>query len=435
MLIQTKVMVAAVKTLLWAFILGLLGVYGWPSLPTSWQHLRQRIRGSANTCRMDIGRSDSRFVDPNEKRAASAVVLTVFAGRERFLTLLAPFALHALEREVIDQLHLWWFCRSGLRSPDDGSINDPAFVTALATAKGARLFDGGGPGNWGTYYAFYAQWLRADDVLIKCDDDVVHLSGLEHLVSLARRGSSFMYLPHVINNDVSARVQLELGVDAFRDAMRASTSSASSPRGGGGGGRSGSSCSAWHQLQNCTASAEPCSLWSVQPGCADAAHRAARSAGVAALRRKELYVWDEPRRVSINMYAMRGEHARRAFAQLALRCYAECDDEPFLTFHFLAQTWARARTRWPREEAPPPTALGRRHSANSSTSANYAMCLNTVAVHYSFGPQQNAKGGVNPAHLAFYAREAAKVFRRLSPESRNVLTTRYHAVREVLGGQ
>ena len=46
-----------------------------------------------------------------------------------------------------------------------------------------RIFDGGGAGRWGSYYAFYAQWLRADDVLIKCDDDVVHLSGLEHLVS------------------------------------------------------------------------------------------------------------------------------------------------------------------------------------------------------------------------------------------------------------
>ena len=88
---------------------------------------------------------------------------------------------------------------------------------------------------------------------------------------------------HGLWSSMSARVQLELGAAAFQDAMRASTSTSSGF----------SACPAWHQLHNCTASAEPCSLWSMQNGCANAAHRLARSGGVAALRRRDVYVWDE----------------------------------------------------------------------------------------------------------------------------------------------
>ena len=142
------------------------------------------------------------------------VYFTVFAGRRRFLSVLMLYVKPLLEQRHLDVVHLWDYCRSPpdrdfLRSLADAAIGIEV-VKPPASDAGARF-----PNKWKGFYAHYATLLQADDLLVKCDDDVVFLANLPVLLRVARRdreGAHLLYYPSVVNNDVSASFQAADGV-------------------------------------------------------------------------------------------------------------------------------------------------------------------------------------------------------------------------------
>lgn len=135
------------------------------------------------------------------------VILTVFAGRKRFLSVLITYIHTLVKHKVIDEAHLWDYCRT---DPDRAYLNTLQhsavhIMTTSGADRNAKF-----PHKWKGYYAYYAKNIGADDLLLKCDDDVVFISNLQPLLDFARAdhaGRYLIYYPSIVNNDVAASFQ------------------------------------------------------------------------------------------------------------------------------------------------------------------------------------------------------------------------------------
>ena len=104
----------------------------------------------------------------------SRVIFTVFAGRRRFMHILMGYVQPLLQEGVVDEVHIWDYCKVAA---------DREYLKGLTTSAALRVMTpppsdltAKFPNKWKGYYAHYAHSLRDDDLLIKCDDDVVFLS-------------------------------------------------------------------------------------------------------------------------------------------------------------------------------------------------------------------------------------------------------------------
>ena len=155
------------------------------------------------------------------------VYFSVFAGRRRYLSVLMLYVQPLVDKKIVDVVHLWDYCRIASDKAYIKTLADPArgieVVPPPASDKGAKF-----PNKWKGYYAHYASLLKAGDLLIKCDDDIVFLANLPVLLNVARNdreGAHLMYYPSVVNNDVSASFQAADGLitdPQFVVGMRAS---------------------------------------------------------------------------------------------------------------------------------------------------------------------------------------------------------------------
>ena len=136
------------------------------------------------------------------------VVFSVFAGRRRFLSILLSYVEPLLNEHVVDQLHLWDFCRLP---------SDRVFLQSLQGRERTHLIAPTTSGNatkFLAYYVYYMQNMQESDLLIKCDDDIVFLANLPALLHVVRadHGQHLLYLPSIVNHDVSAYFQAADGV-------------------------------------------------------------------------------------------------------------------------------------------------------------------------------------------------------------------------------
>lgn len=175
-------------------------------------------------------------------------------------------------------------------------------VSPPASDAGARF-----PNKWKGYYAHYAALLKADDFLIKCDDDVVFIANLPVLLRVARRdaGAHLLYYPSIVNNDVAASFQAADGILTDPEYVVELHDSAEEGR------FSRRPVSDWY---NCTACAEHVhSAFLREParfftGC--------------------IHEWSVAARVPINFFVMGGAAAQKHFAAYANEQFV---DEPYLT--------------------------------------------------------------------------------------------------------
>ena len=100
------------------------------------------------------------------------IIFSVFAGRQRFLSILLSYVEPLLDERVVDRLDLWDFCRLP---------SDRVFLQSLQGRKRTNVMAPSSSGN-GTkflaYYVYYMQRVQDSDVLIKCDDDIVFIANL-----------------------------------------------------------------------------------------------------------------------------------------------------------------------------------------------------------------------------------------------------------------
>ena len=235
------------------------------------------------------------------------VYFSVFAGRRRYLSVLMLYVRPLVDRKTVDVVHLWDYCRIPSDREYVKTLNNPSrgieVVNPPASDAGAKF-----PNKWKGYYSHYAALLQTDDLLIKCDDDIVFLANLPVLIKVARddrEGAHLLYYPSVVNNDVSASFQAADGLitdPEFVVGMRASREE---------GRFSRTPMSDWY---NCTR-------------CAEFIHG-------KFLKRPEsfftgcVHEWSVPCRVPINFFAMRGLAVKSHFGSYANEQFV---DEPYLT--------------------------------------------------------------------------------------------------------
>ena len=248
---------------------------------------------------------------------AGEVIFSVFAGRQRFLSLLMTYVRPLMTDGVVDRVDVWDFCRleadrqylQSLVGPRIAMLNGPTLVDDTASRRRP----------WSKYYAYYVNQLAPNDLLIKCDDDIVFIANLPALISFARNDRErrhLLYYPSIVNNDVAAAFQAASGLitdpnfitslpppNATRSSYPPSERSERSER-------------------------PPISDWFTCAACAEFIHEKflARPADFATGCVHTLAV---PCRVPINFFLVRGDVARTHFAAYA-RDATRWDDEPYL---------------------------------------------------------------------------------------------------------
>lgn len=139
------------------------------------------------------------------------VFFTVFAGRQENLVILNKYVQHLMAKGLVDEYHLWDFTRKA---------SDAAWIRnwkADARDPRIRVLQPKDKNNWGTYYQHYAQIknAHADDIVIKCDDDVWFLDTHSFADFIARRRLNrdpIAVFPNIINNGVCAHHQQKAGL-------------------------------------------------------------------------------------------------------------------------------------------------------------------------------------------------------------------------------
>ena len=246
------------------------------------------------------------------------IIFSVFAGRQRFLSILLSYVEPLLDERVVDRLDLWDFCRLP---------SDRVFLQSLQGRKRTNVMAPSSSGN-GTkflaYYVYYMQRVQDSDVLIKCDDDIIFIANLPALLHVvhADNGQHLLYLPSIVNHDVSAFFQAADGV--IDDPEFVTSMEAPSPS----------------RFRSVAYDRPPISDWSKCARCAQYVHSRflAHPDAFFTFCAHEVTV---PCRVPINLFAMRGDAVRAHFAAYA-REAGRWDDEPFLSSRLSELTGLRS---------------------------------------------------------------------------------------------
>jgi hypothetical protein len=134
------------------------------------------------------------------------VILTCFAGRERYLKVLIPYINELVKRKLVHEVHMWDYTRNA----EDAAFLQKAcsHFTILVPNSKEKFAD---------YYKYYrsSRYPDPETVLIKCDDDIVYIdvSRFKAFVD-ARRAlkDAVIFSPSIINNPVCGAIQLKRGV-------------------------------------------------------------------------------------------------------------------------------------------------------------------------------------------------------------------------------
>jgi len=126
-------------------------------------------------------------------------ILTIFAGRENNLIILNKYLTKALDLKLLDEIHYWDYTRNNSDELYLKSICTNNFYYMKTTIKS----------SWINYYNYYDKPEFKDDIIIKCDDDIVFidLSKLGEFINYTRTTDNNLVFANTINNGVSAYYQ------------------------------------------------------------------------------------------------------------------------------------------------------------------------------------------------------------------------------------
>lgn len=148
------------------------------------------------------------------------VYYSVLATRAKFMKIHLQYCNALLELKYVSEVHLWDFTSSGSETDRDFLLE----WVRDTDQRGYRLFQKPSQSTdekvshfgvtylWGSFYEHYLtnKRYRADDVLIKADDNVVFIDinyFPKFIESVASYKKSYLHFPNIINNDVGFVVQ------------------------------------------------------------------------------------------------------------------------------------------------------------------------------------------------------------------------------------
>tara|TARA_B100001113_G_C21023914_1_gene584787 strand:+ start:48 stop:1034 length:987 start_codon:yes stop_codon:yes gene_type:complete len=311
-------------------------------------------------------------------------ILFVFAGRQEYMKILIRYLRKELENKTLSEVHLWDMCGKHI---ENRKYLNTLEGNGVKIMRDKRMLEGPGYKNrWNLAYQYYLENCKDDDILIKCDDDIVYIKNLIHLVNYTKSKEKIgLVYPNIINNDAAAWVQLKKGMINV-DPKRCTKIGQKIKDAGWG---SSHATAKWAKQGNVL------SDWYRRKDCADWAFDEFL-ANPSSFELDEVYTWDVPQRVSINMFCARGNHFKEIVKWFL--SHKTKDDEHFLSFRY--------------------------HRNNKKQKdIEYAMVLNSVVVHHSFRPQKIDKQESRRFEFLAPLSEAQEVslqrFERMSLQTRH----------------
>jgi len=367
-----------------------------------------------------IAAKEARSTKSNSK---PKTIFAIFSGRQRYLEILFRYVTKFLDDGLIDEVHLWDFCRK---------TEDADYIAGVAEMDPRYVIKGNGKklrkivryqlpkhakertekclsGNlppwvrvgyycniellklhilWKTmthkmfplFYKYYAYNLEDEDILVKCDDDVLFIDNLEPFVEFARKNPKIsVTYPSIVNNELSAFFQMRENM--IPDPRLSQLYTERWPL--------------WEELNEIFTTISYSNFYQehsdqdygpkLRTGWFQT-YAAAWFLHDTFLKDRErfhsdaVYLFEAPTRVSINMFAMRGETCRKFFVQSDFLTDRLTDDEEALTW--------------------------RMQKAFGTTNAFY---LNTTCVHYSFSRQLLDLDQANKTFIHDYANLAVEL--------------------------
>ena len=130
------------------------------------------------------------------------VILTIFAGRKDYLEILFSYCQKLIEKSLLDEVHGWDYCfdiKDKLYTHTFCKQNKLHFKLKIPAFMDNKY--------WDAYYKYYTDKIGDEDILIKCDDDIVFIDIEKFPTYLSAIKEGTLYSANVINNDVCAYYQ------------------------------------------------------------------------------------------------------------------------------------------------------------------------------------------------------------------------------------
>jgi len=135
------------------------------------------------------------------------VYLTIFAGRKIYLEILQVYLTILLNKNIISEIHLWNYTKNNEDSEYLFELTKIDERYKLFVPKNKHGF------QWINYYEYYKDCkYDDDDIIIKCDDDIVYIDieNIERFINNIK--NDCIYFPNIVNNDVCAYIQTQNGI-------------------------------------------------------------------------------------------------------------------------------------------------------------------------------------------------------------------------------
>ena len=140
-------------------------------------------------------------------------IFAIFAGRSKYVKILREYVDSLLKKKLIDEVHLWDYTENHEDRDYLKTIISARYVIKLRSSGSIRLLNFNGQ-NFGAFYEYYAnsKGYNDNDIIIKCDDDIVYIDVKRFSSYLKTIKNDGLYFPNIVNNDVGAFIQTKFGV-------------------------------------------------------------------------------------------------------------------------------------------------------------------------------------------------------------------------------
>lgn len=133
------------------------------------------------------------------------VILTCFAGRRRYLEILYKY----IDRLKLDEVHIWDYTR------------DESDTVWLEANTKYQIMTPQDKSTWKDYYMYYtADKYQPDDIIIKCDDDIVFIDTdqFDTFIENRRKDTKcLLAFAGIINNRTCGMIQTEQQIIPFSE--------------------------------------------------------------------------------------------------------------------------------------------------------------------------------------------------------------------------
>lgn len=136
------------------------------------------------------------------------VILSCFAGRQKYLEILKVHVKRLLDEGLIDEFHVWDYSKDP---------SDTKWIRENFQDKGFRIFSVFSKLNWYEYYEYYTKerFPDPDTVIVKADDDIVFIdtAQFKKFIEFRRLNKEpLLGFASIVNNRVAATIQKYCGL-------------------------------------------------------------------------------------------------------------------------------------------------------------------------------------------------------------------------------